>query len=157
MKRLAKLLKWLLLVLVGFFVVAQFFGPAKTNPPVDQSQTLQSRLEVPPQVNQILDRSCRDCHSNLTRWPWYAHVAPVSWFVINHVNEGRGDLNFSEWGRYDKSEVGNLLRNICRETRAGAMPIGSYTILHRGTELSEDEVKTLCDWSAAERAKLTTP
>ena len=73
--------------------------PAMTNPPVDESQTIVARAQVPPEVASILDRSCRDCHSNKTVWPWYTHVAPVSWWLADHVDHGRKDLNLSEWGK----------------------------------------------------------
>ena len=108
-----------------------------------------------PQVAAILDRSCRDCHSSNTRWPWYSNIAPVSWLVIDDVNHGREDLNFSNWGDYDKSESANKLRDLCREVRAAVMPLKSYTFIHRSGKLSAEDVKVLCDWTASERAKLT--
>ena len=157
MKRLLGVLRWLLIVVVVGLVIAQFFGPAKSNPASDANQSIESRLQVTPQVAAILDRSCNDCHSNKTRWPWYANVAPVSWFVIGHVNEGRENINFSEWGRYTERDNDSLLRQMCREVRAGAMPLSSYTPLHPGSTLSAEDVKTLCDWTDAERARLAAP
>lgn len=157
MKRLFKVLRWVVIVAVCALVIAQFFGPVKTNPLSDASQSVESRLQVTPQVAAILDRSCNDCHSNKTRWPWYSSVAPVSWFVIDHVNEGRENLNFSEWGRYTQSDFDGILKQICREVKAGAMPLSSYTPLHPGSKLSAEDVKTLCDWTAAERARIATP
>jgi hypothetical protein len=154
MKRLLRVLRWLLIIVVVGLVIAQFFGPAKSNPASDANQSIESRLQVTPQVAAILDRSCNDCHSNKTRWPWYANVAPVSWFVIGHVNEGRENINFSEWGRYTERDNDSLLRQMCREVRAGAMPLSSYTPLHPGSTLSAEDVKTLCDWTDAERARL---
>ena len=155
MRRIVRILKWSVAVLIVLLFVAQFFGPARTNPPVDSSMTLLARTQMTPQVYTILDRSCQDCHSNTTRWPWYSHVAPTSWFVIDHVNQGRSHLNISEWGRYEKGEAANQLRNICREARAGVMPLNSYTWIHRTAVMSEDDIKTLCDWTTAERARLT--
>ena len=89
MKRLLRVLRWVGIVVVVCLVIAQFFGPAKTNPASDPAQAVESRLQVTPPVAAIIDRSCNDCHSNKTRWPWYSNVAPVSWFVIDHVNEGQ--------------------------------------------------------------------
>ena len=157
MKRVFRVLRWVVIVLVVCLIIAQFFGPAKTNPASDATQAIESRLQVTPPVAAILDRSCIDCHSNKTRWPWYSNVAPVSWFVINHVIEGRQNLNFSEWGRYTQSDVDGLLKQMCREVKAGAMPLSSYTPLHPGSSLSPDDVKTLCDWTTAERARLAVP
>src|SRR5712664_3174329 len=96
-----KILKWIAIILVIIFFGLQFIRPAKTNPPIDQAQTIEAQTQVTPQVEAILDRSCNDCHSNKTRWPWYSNVAPVSWLVVDDVNEARRVLNFSEWGRLD--------------------------------------------------------
>ena len=157
MKRVFRVLRWVVIVLVVCLIIAQFFGPAKTNPASDATQAIESRLQVTPPVAAILDRSCIDCHSNKTRWPWYSNVAPVSWFVINHVIEGRQNLNFSEWGRYTERDVDGLLKQICREVKAGAMPLSSYTPLHPGSTLSADDVKALCAWTDAERARIAAP
>lgn len=154
MNRTLKVLRWVVIVLVAGLVIAQFFGPAKTNPPVNSADVMEARQQVPPPVTAILDRSCNDCHSNKTRWPWYASVAPVSWFVIDHVNEGRDNMNLSEWGRYDQGEVDGKLKKICREVKSGDMPLSSYTPLHPGSKLSADDVKTLCAWTDAERARM---
>ena len=154
MRRFWKTLRWFVMIGTCLFIFAQFFGPAKTNPPLDQALTLQSNAYLSPQVASILDRSCNDCHSNSTRWPWYSHVAPVSWFVIDHVNEGRRDMNFSEWGRYDERRRAGKLKQICQEVKNDAMPLGSYTPLHRGSKLTPEDVKTLCDWANAERSRI---
>lgn len=147
MRRIWRVIRWLLLIGVGLLVVAQFFGPAKTNPAIDQSQALESHVPVDPKVAAILDRSCKDCHSNKTEWPWYSHVAPVSWFVIDHVDEGRIHLNFSEWGTYDAEQRRDLLRDICTEVKQGSMPLSSYTPLHPGSELTGEDVATICEWT----------
>src|ERR1041385_7131784 len=139
-----KFLRWLLIILVCAFVIIQAYRPAKTNPAIDQSKTVEATLQVTPQVSAIMDRSCNDCHSNKSRWPWYSNVAPVSWFVINHVNEGRHDMNFSEWGNYDKDKQSRRLRDICEQVSDGEMPLSSYTPLHPGSKLSAEDVKTLC-------------
>ena len=115
---------------------------------------LESRVQVDPEVATILDRSCADCHSNKTRWPWYSHVAPVSWFVIDHVNHGRSHLNFSEWGRYDPFEQRDLLRETCLMVKTGAMPLSSYTPMHAGSKLTPKEVTLLCRWSNESVSKL---
>jgi hypothetical protein len=157
MKSRLRILRWGLIILACGFVVLQFFGPAKTNPPRDPSQSIEARLQVSPQVAAILDRSCNDCHSNKTRWPWYSNVAPVSWFVIGHVIEGREHLNFSEWGTYDQDKQSRRLRDIWEQVQDGMMPLGSYTPLHPGSKLSSEDVKTLCDWANAERARIAAP
>ena len=152
--RLLKALKWLLIVAACLFVVAQFKRPAKTNPAVDQSDALEAHMQLDPRVASILDRSCNDCHSNKTRWPWYANVAPMSWFVIDHVHEGREHMNFSEWGKYSSGERKALLRELCEVVTEGEMPLSSYTPLHPGSKLSDEDKKLMCEWAAAERARI---
>ena len=150
MTGLRKTLRWLVVIGFCLFVVAQFVGPAKTNPVIDPSLALESKLHVDSQVETILNRSCVDCHSNRTRWPWYTNVAPVSWFVIGHVNDGRRDLNLSEWGNYDKRKQTTRLDQMCQLAKTGAMPLSSYTPLHPGSKLSGDDVKALCEWTESQ-------
>jgi hypothetical protein len=155
MKRFRKLLKWIVIVLACAFVVIQFWRPARTNPAVDPAQTMHAQLQVTPQVSGILERSCNDCHSNATRWPWYTNVSPVSWFVVNHVNDGRKELNFSEWGWFSTNRKVKKLQEICEQVEDGAMPLTTYTPLHSGSKLSPDDVKALCDWANAERSRIS--
>lgn len=145
--RIMRILKWLAIIIVCLLVGMQFIRPAKSNPATAASQALAAHVQVSPQVASILDRSCADCHSNQTRWPWYSNVAPVSWFVIDHVNHGRSHLNFSEWSRYEKREAEGLLGQMCKEVQAGVMPMTSYTRVHRGAVLSAEDVKVLCEWT----------
>lgn len=149
-----KILKLVLLAGAVVFVILQFFGPARTNPTADQSLAMESHLQISPNVKKILDRSCVDCHSNNTRWPWYSRVAPVSWFVIDHVDEGRRELNFSQWGSYDKRQQRGQLDDMCELAGNGSMPLSSYTPLHPGSKLTTEDVKVLCDWANAERERL---
>ena len=150
-----KVLKWTGISLLVLFAAIQLIRPARANPPVDESQTIFARTEMTPQVAAIFNRSCIDCHSNKTVWPWYTNVAPVSWFIVNHVNTGRGFLNLSEWGRYDQDLQSRKLRQMCDEVTDGAMPLSTYTPLHPGSTLSAEDKKALCDWTDAERERLS--
>jgi hypothetical protein len=156
MKKTMRILRWLAILVACGFLVLQLIRPAKTNPSGEMSQSINAHLQVSPQVAAIVDRSCNDCHSNHTRWPWYSNVAPVSWFVINHVKEGRRHLNFSDWGRLNQREAEGMLKQICQEVKLGSMPLSSYTPLHPGSTLSPEDVKTLCDWTNAERERVAT-
>ncbi len=155
MNRPLRVLRWLVILLVAGFVIIQFFRIPRTNPAIDPTQTIESHLQVSPQAAAILDRSCNDCHSNKTRWPWYTNVAPVSWLVIGHVNDGRTALNFSNWGSYDKDEQSRRLRDMCELVEDGAMPLSVYTPMHPGSKLSAEDKKALCDWANAERARIS--
>ena len=104
----------------------------------------------------ILERACQNCHSERTDWPWYSHVAPVSWLLVDDVNSARGLFNLSEWARLDRDRQDRKLRQICDEVEDGGMPLWYYTPLHRGSKLSPADVKTLCDWTNAERARLSS-
>ena len=153
MSRLKRILKWFAIVLLVILIGIQFVRPALTNPPVDESQTINSQMQMTPEVASILDRSCRDCHSNKTVWPWYTNVAPVSWWLSNHVNDGRRSLNMSEWGKLDPNRQDRKLRQMCDEVSDGVMPLSSYTPMHPAAKLSDQDKKTLCDWTAKERER----
>ena len=133
------------MVVVGAGI--QVVRPARTNPATDPAATLHARVEVPAPVAAILDRGCRDCHSNETRWPWYSNVAPVSWWVIDHVNHGRSHFNYSQWARYPPAEIAKLLEGTCEMTKKGEMPLPSYLLMHRQARLAPPDVATLCAWT----------
>lgn len=149
-----RIIRWLLLIGICLFAIAQFIRPAKTNPTVEPSMALEAHVQVDPQVAGIFDRSCDDCHSNKTQWPWYSHVAPVSWFVIDHVNHGRSHMNFSEWGGYDKEEQQNLLRQTCLMVKNGEMPLSSYTPMHPDSKLSSEDAAVVCRWVNQAQSRL---
>lgn len=141
--------KWLgriALVLAVALALIQGYRPERTNPPVDPNRTIQAVMQVPPQVDTILKRSCHDCHSNTTHWPWYSNVAPASWLVAHDVEEGREHLNFSEWASYPPNDAAHALEEICEETREGNMPMWQYELTHPGARLSEADKRTLCTW-----------
>ena len=149
-----KILKWVAIAVALIFVGIQFVRPQMTNAAVDESRTVDARLRVTPEVRAVLARSCNDCHTQQTRFPWYSRVAPFSWLLADHIREGRDHLNFSDWAAYDAEEQDLLLQNVCRITKRGAMPIPSYLYIHRDAKLSQGDVKTLCDWANAERERL---
>lgn len=111
----------------------------RTNPQVA------SDFDGPLEVKKILQRSCYDCHSNETRWPWYSYVAPVSWLVVHDVNEGRAELNFSDWDRYSRDS--EKIEEISEETGEGEMPLPIYLIMHADARLSAGDRATLQNWS----------
>jgi hypothetical protein len=139
------------LVFCALIVAIQFVRPARTNPPVVEANTLEATVTVPPAVEQILTRDCKDCHSNQTRWPWYSNIAPVSWFVIDHVNGGRRHLNFSEWLRPNVQVPSQFTRrqrpSACSEVQSGDMPLFSYRLIHIDSRLSPEDVQKFCQWA----------
>ncbi|HEU4886241.1 MAG TPA: heme-binding domain-containing protein [Thermoanaerobaculia bacterium] len=149
---LKKVLTGLLILLVVAFIGVQFVRPARTNPPVVESQTIFATGHVPPDVRAIIDRSCNDCHTNTVRWPWYSNVAPMSWLVVEDVDEGRKELNFSTWGKYKPRSQEHKLEEICEQVEKGEMPLKNYLYLHGDAKLSEADRQRLCEWTDQFRA-----
>lgn len=141
-----KIFKRLLLVLLGVFVVLQFFRIDKTNPPVVKEQDFIAITAPPDNIETILRAACYDCHSNETRYPWYSNVAPVSWWLKHHVDEGREHLNFSAWGTFPLKKQDHKLDECAEEVEEGEMPMSSYTITHGDAKLSDAQKKELAQW-----------
>jgi len=112
----------------------------RTNGPVEQD------AGAPPPVGGILKRACYDCHSNETVWPGYSRVAPVSWLVGHDVHEGRSELNFSTWGRYDATARRRKLKRAAEEVAGGDMPPIYYTWMHPEARLSSADKAALAAW-----------
>jgi hypothetical protein len=142
-----KTIRWGSAAAIAGAVAIQFVRPPRTNPVTIPERTLASRVPLSREAAAVLDRSCRDCHSNDTRWPWYSNVAPVSWFVIDHVDHGRRHLNYSDWVQYPPEDTQRLLKNICAFAKKDTMPLASYLWMHRESRLSDADVAALCDWT----------
>lgn len=141
------------LVAVVLFVALQLIPVSRPNPTVAPERSVYAALAVPADVKAVLDRSCRDCHTNETSWPSYAYVAPISWLVARHVKEGRSELNLSDWAAYDRAKATKKLFEICEEVREGKMPLRPYLLTHEKAKLSRQEIDTLCAWTAAARGE----
>jgi hypothetical protein len=151
-----KVLKVVSILLLLLFAGAQLVRPERVNPPAAAGQSLEEHARVPPEVAGVLRRSCMDCHSNRTDWPWYSNVAPSSWFVVDHVNHGRRHLNFSRWGEYSRRDRLDLLNGICVTTKGGSMPLDSYTLVHRSARLAPRDWQTLCAWTGEEQERIVS-
>jgi hypothetical protein len=145
----------LLLILVIIFLGIQLYRPARTNPMEDPSHNLKAVAQVPLEVDQILARSCNDCHSNKTVWPWYSKIAPSSWLVASDVTDGRRHLNFSEWATYKTERQQRKLSELCSEVDEGGMPLKQYTWIHKETPLDRQQRDALCAWTKAEQQRIT--
>ncbi len=151
MKSFRKYAKKGALVLVAAVVVAQFIRIEKTNPPVG------SDVVADPAVKALLKKACYDCHSNETVWPWYSSVAPVSWLIGSDVNEGRQNLNFSEWGSYPDQIRRHKLEDIGEEVQSEGMPPWYYAIMHSAARLDAEERARIKNWTQAEQARSLSP
>ena len=142
-----KILKIVLIVLVVAFVIAQFIRPDQANPAIDPAQTLEASVQVPDNVEEILKRSCNDCHTNTTAYPWYSQISPVSWFLNNHIQDGRRELNWSVWNTYSAKKKSKKLEEVCEQVKTGEMPLPSYLWIHRDAVLQDGDANILCDWA----------
>jgi len=136
-------------------VAIQFYRPERTNPPVDESQTLFAAVPVPEEVQTIFKRSCFDCHSNETRWPWYSSVAPAMWLVARDVKEGRSHMNLSEFGKYKPLRGLSKLDMMCENMQDGVMPLPHYLTLHPKARPSAEEIDRFCAWVDSLHATFT--
>src|SRR5580704_16733431 len=141
--------KWIVVGSVVLLILIQIIQPSRTNPSAATSRSLEAHVDVPPEVQTVLKRSCYDCHSNKTVWPWYSYVAPVSWLVASDVSGGRQKMNFTTWNRYTPDEQAKKVRAIWRQVEPGDMPPWYYLIEHNNARLSADDKTTLRDWSQA--------
>jgi hypothetical protein len=150
-----KTVKRIFAILAILFLAAQFIRPDLTNPSADPALSVHATAQVPPEIGAMLKRSCFDCHSNETVWPWYSHLTPVNWWMLkSHIEHGREHYNFSEWGRMEVKDRDHMLEEICEEVEAGAMPLPSYLLAHSDARLSDQQKRIICDWTKAERARL---
>lgn len=141
-----KLLKRAAVVFVIVFAAAQLVRSEHTNPATDASHTLRAQFGSANSVVTVVDRACRDCHSNETVWPtaWYTQIAPLSWVIAGGVAEGRRVLNFSEWTTYSPAQQQRLLDASCRTARDGTMPGSAWTLLRPEARLSAHDIETIC-------------
>jgi hypothetical protein len=151
---LRKILQITVIVFLLAFLVAQFIRPDFTNPPVTTAETLAATTDVPADVQQILSRSCNDCHSNSTQYPWYSKLTPFNWFLAGHIEDGRREMNFSIWNTYAPEKKEQKLDEICEQIESAHMPLPSYLWIHRDAVLSESDSRLLCDWARAESGRI---
>jgi hypothetical protein len=138
-----QVLRWFLFGIVLALIVMQFVPVERSNPPVEEE------VPAPANVRAMLRRACYDCHSNETRWPWYSHVAPVSWLVAHDVHEARKHLNFSTWNQYNPKRQARKLNEVWEEVDEGEMPLWYYLAVHRDAVLSDADRALLREWATS--------
>ena len=148
-----KILKPLALVLLAALIIIQFFRPEKN---VSTNSTLSSNdigkaYHVPDEVGKILQTSCYDCHSNNTKYPWYSYIQPVTWWLNDHIVEGKKEIDFSEFATYNIRKRYKKMDEIIKEVKEDEMPTNSYTLLHGYAKLDKDQKSSLMNWATAIR------
>lgn len=135
MKTVKKVLFWTLVV----FALIQFIPIDKVNKPVDKAVNFVDAKKTPEKIRGLIKGACYDCHSNETVYPKYANIAPISWSVKSHVNEGRERLNFSIWGTYNKELKESMLNKASQNIQNKLMPMPGYIVYHKEANLSDAE------------------
>lgn len=141
-------MKRTLLVLLIIVVLGQLVPVNRANP------ELEGEVPAPAEVRTILRRSCYDCHSHESRWPWYGYIAPVSWLMAYDIDHAREHLNFSTWNRYDAEERSEKLEELWEEVEEGEMPLWYYLPLHPEARLDESQKELLRAWATGESGPL---
>jgi hypothetical protein len=149
-----RFLRKLLLLLLIVFIVIQFFRPKKNISEGPQPNNIAAAYPVPENVKVILAKACDDCHSNNTRYPWYNNIQPVAWWLNDHVQEGKGDLNFDEFTTYRLRKQYNRLEQTKELVDKGEMPLKSYTWIHKDAILTDQEKQALYSWVETSRAAM---
>ena len=143
MSRIKKILLGLLIIVV----IIQFIQPARNKNGQVLSTDISKTVSMPENVQTVLKTACYDCHSNNTNYPWYTNIQPVGWMMARHIKEGKKELNFSEFGSYSKRRQLSKLKAIGNSIKDAAMPLTSYTFIHKNARLTKEEKVLVIAWS----------
>lgn len=146
-----KILKKILLLLLVAFIIAQFFGPDKNEGSLESITAFVNETSPSDEVMTTMKTACFDCHSNHTRYPWYNNITPVNYWLADHVNHGKGHLNFSEWDTYSVKKKDHKLEEVIEMVEKKEMPLPSYTWTHKDAILTEKQTNDLIAWAKRTR------
>ena len=133
----------ILMIIVAILVIIQFVPVNRENPPLDPAKDFIAVSGIDAQSATLLKSACYDCHSNESKYPWYSYVAPVSFLVANHIEEGREELNFSEWADYTAKKKDHKLEEIGEALTEGWMPLKDYKLMHAEARLTDAQRQDL--------------
>jgi hypothetical protein len=142
-----KITRIVLISLLAGLILIQFIRPPKNISKNIGTTDITTKYGVPPDVQQILNISCYDCHSNNTRYPWYWNIQPVTWFMNGHIADAKRGLNFSTFASYNIRKQYKSFDNINKEVKSGDMPLTSYTLIHRDAILSDTQKLVIANWT----------
>ncbi len=149
MKIVKKIAIALLVILIGM----QFYRPEKNQAEGDYVAAFEAETAPSAQVKEILRSACYDCHSAHTEYPWYNNVAPVSYWLADHIKDGKKHLNFSDWENYTDKKKDHKLEEVVEEVKKGGMPLKEYTWTHGDARLTQEQIIALVTWADGARAK----
>jgi hypothetical protein len=147
------MIRKILLVLVGLFVIIQFVRPAK-NLSAENTRSMSALYPLPANVDKILETSCADCHSNKTVYPWYAEVQPVGWWLSNHIKDGKRHWNQDDFTGRRIAWQYKKMDDCIEQLKKDEMPLSSYLIIHHNAKLSPADKQTLIDWCESVKAEI---
>jgi hypothetical protein len=149
-----KRLRLVALAFVFLLVVIQFIHPEENLGSTGGPNDITARFAVPADVRTLLVNACYDCHSDHTRYPWYARVQPVGWWLNHHVREAKGELNFSEFGAYTAKRSARKLDAIVDQVERSNMPLRSYAWMHPEARLTAAQRKLITAWAETSHDKI---
>lgn len=141
------LVKKIGLILLIVFVIAQFFGPEKNEGDLVSINAFYAETNPPAEVKQILEVACNDCHSDVTKYPWYNNITPVNYWLASHVNDGKKHFNISNWEGNSVKRKDHKFEELIEMVEAKEMPLNSYTWSHSEAKLTEAQIKSVIDWA----------
>ena len=144
-------MKKVILVIVIILVIIQFIPVSIDNPTVNEGQDLFSTVNAPNEVKATIVNACYDCHSFKTKEPWYFNIAPISWWLLDHVKEGREHLNFSMWAAYDQEKQAHKMEEAAEELEEKHMPLKSYIWMHKEAQMTDEQRQLLVKWFEQQR------
>ncbi|HET8864353.1 MAG TPA: heme-binding domain-containing protein [Gracilimonas sp.] len=144
----------ILLGLALLLIVLQFFGSDTSVPEYDGSKDFLTIHQPSQEISTIIQSACYDCHSYQTNYPWYSNIVPVSWWLQDHIDEGRDEFNLSLWADYPADRADHKLEEAIELVDAEEMPLPSYTWIHSDARLSDQERRELSAWFTSLRDEL---
>ena len=150
-----KILKGVLIGLLIAFILIQFIRPKKNIGSAEATTDILHVVQVPDTIKKILVFSCYDCHSNNTHYPWYSQIAPSSWWLDNHIKEGKKELNFTEFSKLSPRRMKSKLSAIAEQVEKKEMPLKSYLLIHANAKLSDGQIKLVKNWVDSAKQKLS--
>ena len=147
-----KIIKKIAVPLLVILIAMQFYRPEKNTAQGNHTTTFLTETNPPEEVKLVLKNTCYDCHSNNTKYPWYNNIAPISYWLADHIKDGKGELNFSEWEGYSYKKKSHKLEEVVEVIEDGEMPLKEYTWTHSDAKLTENQKQLIIEWAKQSRA-----
>ncbi|WP_395811060.1 heme-binding domain-containing protein [Daejeonella sp.] len=148
------IIKKILIALLGVLIFIQFIKPVKNQSDAVTPNDIFANFQTADSTKQLIRTACYDCHSNNTVYPWYAEIQPISWWLADHVKEGKSELNFSEFASYKPKKADHKLEEVIEMIQEGEMPLKSYTLIHGNAKLSDEQKTAIITWAEGLRSQI---